>query len=93
MLKANNNFNIGEKDSNGDSKMLFTNIFLDIGITSLTNILKNRFGDSYSNKNNANKKLLLLINDCLVYNLVWPSKPKIVFTRSKFGLYLKYELF
>lgn len=66
MLKANNNFNLGEKDSNGDFKMLFTNIFLGTGITSLINILKNRFGDSYSNKNNANKKLLLPINDCLV---------------------------
>ncbi len=41
----------------------------------------NAFGDGCGNGRNANKVLLLLIEDYLVYNIVWPGKPNI-FTKS-----------
>ncbi len=43
--------------------------------------LVNAFGDGCGNEKNANKVLLLLIGDYLVYNIVWLGKPNI-FTKS-----------
>ena len=53
------------------------------GVTPWETHSENAFGDSCSNRRNPNKKLLFLIGDYLVYNMVWSSKPNIFFSSTK----------
>lgn len=55
--------------------------------------LENAFGDGCNNERNANKKLFLLIENYLVYNIVWPRKSNIFFNSTKSKSYLNYEFF
>ncbi len=46
----------------------------------------NAFGDGCGNGRNANKVLLSLIEDYLVYNIVWPGKSNIFIKSASFSV-------
>ena len=43
-------------------------------------LLEKAFENSCGNEINANKELLLRLEDYIIYNIFWPGKPSIIFT-------------
>lgn len=44
--------------------------------------LENASKDNYGNEKNVNKELFLSIKNYLEYNIVWPGKTKIFYTKT-----------
>lgn len=84
MLKANNISNPSKQANYIESRM-FLFLFLSVRDTTSSKMrLNNAFRNGCGNKRNANiKKLFLLLKNYLLYDIVWPDKQMIFFTKTK----------
>lgn len=71
---------IGTQINNKKSKILLLWTFSVTGKIVMSKCIEKMHSnwDSYGNKNNTNKELYLLFEDCFKYNIFWPNKSNIV---------------